>query len=120
MPDYLTQLNQQRARNKPKKKPKKAIKTSIEVSIVEFMIMGFIALVADLLGVFGFPLALIIIFWYTIKFHKFPTGKFIGAGLAEIISFGILPGWSGFIIMTIIEQTGHLPNWIGKLTKARI
>ena len=120
MPDYLAQLNQQRAQNKAKKKSRKAVKASVEVSIVEFMIMGFIALIADILGVFGSPLALIIIFWYTIKFHRFPTGKFIGAGLAEIISFGILPGWSGFMVMIIIEQTGHMPKWINKLTKARI
>ncbi|MBU1563951.1 hypothetical protein KKF83_02730 [Patescibacteria group bacterium] len=120
MPDYLSQLNQQRAQNKPKKKPKKVTETSVEVSIVEFMIMGFIALIADLLGALGSPLALVIIFWYVIKFGKFPTGKFIGAGLAEIVSFGFLPGWSGFMIMVIIEQTGYMPNWIGKLTKAKI
>ena len=120
MPDYLAQLNQQRAQNKAKKKSRKAAKASVEVSIVEFMIMGFIALIADLLGTFGFPLALIIVLWYVIKFGKFPTGKFIGAGFFEIISFGVLPGWSGFMVMIIIEQTGYMPNWISKLTKARI
>jgi len=109
MPDYTAQLNQLRVRRgMSRKKRKKVAETPTETSLVEFIIMGFIALIADLLGIFGSPLALIIIFWYTIKFHKFPTKKFAGAGLAEIISFGILPGWSGFMIMTIIEQKRHV------------
>ena len=120
MPDYLAQLNQQRAQNKPKKQLKKAAKAPIDVGIVELMIMSFIALVADFLGPFGFPLALIIVFWYTIKFGKFPTWKFIGAGFFEIASFGFLPGWFGFMVIVIIEQTGYAPKWMSKLTKARI
>jgi len=91
-----------------KPKIKKSTLPDKKVSIIEFIAMGFIALIADLIGPFGLPFALVILLWYLIKFKKFPTKKFLGAGASEVISLGILPGWLGFMVASFIEHRKNI------------
>lgn len=100
MPDYL--------------KTKKS--AAGEISSVEWLLVGAVAIIADLLGPFGLVLVPVLLLWYVIKFREFPTGKFIGAGIFETISLGFLPGWTGFIAMTYLEQKGIL-DWFTKFSK---
>lgn len=123
MPDYSDQWTQENAGKIPGKGTKAKSKpsdTASEITDVEFMIIGFIALVADLLGPFGIPCVLILCLWSAMRFKKFPTKKIIGASLFEIVSLGFLPGWSGFVLVTFLEQRGYMPKWITKLTKGKI
>lgn len=121
MADYTEQLNTERIQNikktvKKKKEPNKAS----EITAAEFMLIGFIALIADLLGPFGFPCVLILLLWCIMKFHKFPTKRFIGAGFAEVISFGFLPGWSGFVLVTFLKQNSYLPKWTNRSAEKKV
>jgi hypothetical protein len=124
MADYSDQLNQNRAKSRrPVKKIKSKSINPDEITNAEWMTVGFIAALADLLGPFGFPCILILCFWSVFKFHKFPTNKIIVAGSAEVLSFGFLPGWTGYVVYLFLEQKGYLPKWIskwtGKLIKSR-
>jgi len=123
MPDYTNQWAQENTRKIPRKKTKAKSKPSdkaSEIADAEFMIIGFIALVADLLGPFGIPCILILWLWSAMRFQQFPTKKIIGASLFEILSLGFLPGWSGFVLVIFLEQKGYIPKWISKLTKGKM
>jgi len=120
MPDYTQQLNQIRAREKAMdEKPPSAEEDSSapaqEVAGAEFLIVGAIALLADFIGPFGFPFVIVLCLWYFFKFHKFPTKQILSASGAEIVSFGILPGWTGFVVWIYLEQKGYL----GKIKLAK-
>ena len=118
MPDYSQQLNQARAKELKKKKIKlKSNQSTSKITDVEWIIIGIIAIIADLFGPAGFILVPIILLWYVIRFHRFPTKKFIGTSLIEVASLGFLPGWIGFIIMIAFEEKGYLPNWLSKRLK---
>jgi hypothetical protein len=118
MPDYTQQLNQARAREKTDEKPPlseedssdpaKPTAPTQEVAGAEFLIVGSIALLADLIGPFGFPFVIVLCLWYFFKFHKFPTKQILSASGAEIVSLGILPGWTGFVVWIYLEQKGYL------------
>lgn len=104
MNDHTVQWNQiQRIPEAKKAKKAKPSPEEVEVSGLEWFGLAFIAIIADLLGPFGFPLAIIICAWYTFKFHKVPTKKLIGSGVVEIVSLGIFPGWIGFVVATYVE-----------------
>ncbi len=87
-----------------------------EITSAEWLLISGVAIVADLLGPFGLVLIPILLLWHVMRFHKFPTGKFIGAGIFEVLSLGVLPGWTGFIVMTYFEQKGTLA-WFAKSAK---
>jgi len=128
MPDYSEQLNQDRgqdkareleAKKKTKKKTKRKIKKpasqpTVDIADVEWIFLFAIAMFADLLGPAGFVFIPVLLFWYVMRFHRFPTKKFIGAGMFEALSLGFLPGWTGFVVVTFFEEKGYLPNWIPK------
>lgn len=102
MNDYAEQWNQIQ-RESVKKTAVKKTSSKVEISMLEWFSMFFIAGIADLLGPFGFPFAIVLCSWYFFKFHKFPTKKLIGSGTVELISAGFLPGWLGFVVSTYIE-----------------
>jgi len=122
MPDYSDQWTKEGAKrpNKEARAEKEPTHPTSEITTAEWMIVGFIAIVADLLGPAGFLLIPILLLWYGMKFHKFPTKKIIGASLFEIVSLGFLPGWSGFVLVIYAEQKGYMPKWLSKLTKGKI
>lgn len=111
MANYLAQLNKVRAgqREKAGIRQRATTDSAKEITIVEWMMVGFIALIADLadsllLGPIGFIFASILLFWHVMRFNRFPTKRFIGSGLIEAASFGLLPGWLGFTVMTYLKQ----------------
>jgi len=112
MADYSDKLNQDRSESQrpAKKTNSEPVNPNIEITNAEWMIVGFVAVLSDLLGPFGFPCVLILCFWSAFKFHKFPTKKIIVAGSAEILSFGFLPGWTGYVFSLFLEQKGYLPK----------
>ena len=123
MDKYVEQFNQERSKSAKTDtivKKKKSSNNFNEITLAEFMFVGFIALVADLLGPIGFPCVLVLVFWHVMKFHKFPTRKISGAIIAEVVSLGFLPGWSGFVLIIFLEQRGYLPKWANKMTKGNI
>lgn len=100
---------------KIKKRKKK--NPSADITEAEFMMIGSVALLADLLGPFGFPFVLILAFWSIVKFKKFPAKKFITTCSVEVLSLGLLPGWTCYIIALFLEQKGYMPKALSKLAK---
>ncbi|MBU1137328.1 hypothetical protein KKD72_03120 [Patescibacteria group bacterium] len=120
MADYTEQLNQARKENAENEEIGQESAGSIsEITDAEWLLIGFVGVIADLLGPAGFIFSPIILLWYTIRFHRFPIKKLIGFGSVEIISLGFLPGWTGFVVITFLEQRGHLPQWMNKLIGAK-
>lgn len=133
MPDYLAQLNQDRAKDSKKtvkKKPKAAQPTS-EISDVEFIIIGTIGAANDLCDWIGLDLLLfrmidlvtagILGLWCLMRLRQFPSTRFGGTFLIELIpGLGdISPTWTLFIISIYAEQKGYLPKRLSKLSKAK-
>ena len=132
MPDYSAQLNQDRAKGQKriKKKPKSVQPTS-EITEAEFMFIGAVAVINDLFDYLGLDLLLfrsidlvtagILGLWCLIRLHKFPSARFGGTFLIELIpGLGDLsPTWTIFIVSVYAEQKGYLPKTLGKLTKPK-
>lgn len=135
MPDYSTQsaqLNQDRA-----KEQKTAVKIrqrpthKSEITTVEFMIIGIIGLANDLCDWLGLDLLLfrmldlgtagILGLWCLIRLHKFPSARFGGTFLVELIPIlgDLSPTWTIFIISIYIEQKGYLPKTLSRPTKTK-
>lgn len=125
MPDYSAPFNQDRANGRRRTRIKKnPANPASKITDAEFMIIGSVAALADLLGPFGFPCVIVLCIWSAIKFQKFPTKKIIAAGSSEVLSLGLLPGWTGYVLYLFLEQKGYLPKWLAKrrskLSKLRI
>lgn len=132
MPNYLALLNQARKIKKRivKKKPKAAQPTS-EITDAEFIIIGAVAVINDLGDWVGLDLLLfrlvdlvtagILGLWCLMRLHKFPSARFGGTFLIELIpGLGDLsPTWTIFIISIYAKQRGYLPKALTKLTKAK-
>ena len=150
MPDYTEQLNQVRAEEKKRVKAekkrirkeartKKSVKKlskrlsdpTREISEVEFFFVLIIALANDACDFAGIDLFLfraidlitagILGLWCIVRLHKFPTARFAGTFLMEIIpGLGeISPTWTIFIISVYLSQKGRLPWPISKLSKTK-
>ena len=90
-----------------------------KINIVEFMIVGTIALLNDLCDWIGLDLFLFRIVdlttacllgsWCLFRLHQFPMVKFGGTFLIELIPVigDLSPTWTLFIIKLYIEQKGH-------------
>jgi hypothetical protein len=132
MPDYTAQLNQERAKNRRgvKTKLKQASPVS-EITDAEFIIIGAIGATNDLCDWIGLDLLLfrsidlvtagILGLWCLMRLRRFPTTRFGGTFLTELIpGLGdISPTWTLFIISIYAEQKGYLPKTLSKLTKAK-
>jgi len=122
MADYTEQLNQARKNDQDAKNQEtdeELSRPASEVTNVEWLTIGVVAVLADLLGPVGFILLPILLLWHIMRFHRFPSKKLIGSGVSEVISFGLLPGWTGFVIWTFLEQRNFLPEWTNKLMGAK-
>jgi len=123
MADYAEQLNRARRDDESIGNPEtpetdeESFLPVSEITAAEWLIIGAVAILADLLGPIGVIFLPIILLWHTIRFHKLPFKKIIGASAFEVISVGLLPGWTGFVIWTFLEQKGYLPGWLSNLTK---
>lgn len=119
MPEYLAQLNQDRFKDRNKKKKKKKSKTTqpdTEITDAEFMIIGFIAVISDAGDWIGLDLLLfhmidlitsgILGFWCLMRLRQFPTARFGGTILIELIpGLGDLsPTWTIFIFSLYVKQ----------------
>jgi len=127
MPEYLAQLNQDRIKGKVKKKKKtksRITQPDIEITDVEFMIIGFIAMTSDACDWIGLDLLFfrmidlitsgILGLWCLMRLRQFPTARFGGTLLIELIpGLGDLsPTWTIFIFSLYVKQKG-----LAKLTK---
>jgi len=120
MADYTEQLNQERENGQGAESPERDERPSrpvSEITAAEWLMVGAVAVLADILGPVGFILLPILLLWHTIRFQRFPFKKLLGSGAFEVISVGLLPGWTGFIIWTFLEQKGYLPGWLGRLAR---
>jgi len=138
MPDYSAQLNQDRANDSKKtvkKKPKAAQPTS-EITAVEFFLVLCLSILKDVLdwillfaGGIGLILSRftniaitgILWLWCLMRLHKFPTKRFLGGFLIEMIPLvgTFSPTWTIFIATIWTEQKGYMPKWMGKLVGAK-
>lgn len=132
MPDYSAQLNQQRARDQKRMKIKRSsANPTSEISGPEFMFIGTLAVANDLCDWVGLDLFLfravdlvtagILGLWCIIRLHQFPSARFGGSFLVELIpGLGDLsPTWTLFIISIYLEQRGRLPKPLAKLAKMK-
>ncbi|MBL7154952.1 MAG: hypothetical protein ISS88_00390 [Candidatus Portnoybacteria bacterium] len=138
MPDYSEQFNQEKAKDskkKVKKKPKAAQPTS-EITDAEFFLVLCLAILKDVLdwvllfaGGIGLILSRItnlvitgiLWLWCSFRLHKFPTKRFLGGFLIEMIPLvgTFSPTWTIFIVTIWAEQKGYMPKWMGKLVGAK-
>ncbi|GAI26509.1 unnamed protein product [marine sediment metagenome] len=136
--DQLAQLNQDRAKDSKqtvKIKPKAAKSTS-EITDVEFFLVLCLSILKDVLdwilllaGGIGLILSRltniaitgILWLWCLMRLRKFPTKRFLGGFLIEMIPLvgTFSPTWTIFIITIWAEQKGYMPEWIGKLVGAK-
>jgi hypothetical protein len=132
MPDYTAQFNQEKAKNHQKEKTKQKPTSPVsEITDAEFMIIGSIAAANDLCDWIGLDLlffrlidlgtAGVLGLWCLMRLHKFPSVRFGGTFLTELIpGLGdISPTWTLFIISIYAEQKGYLPKTLSKSTKAK-
>ena len=144
MPDYSAQLNQDKAKN-PKKtakskktakrKPKTTQPTS-EIADAEFFMVLCLAILKDVLDwvllfaagiglvlsrITNLVIAGILWLWCLMRLHKFPTKRFLGGFLIEMIPLvgTFSPTWTTFIVTIWAEQKGYMPKWMGKLVGAK-
>jgi len=56
--------------------------------------------------------------WCLFRLHKFPTKRFLGSFLIEMIPVvgTFSPTWTIFIATVWAEQKGYLPRWASRLT----
>jgi hypothetical protein len=137
MPDYTDQLNQEKSQDQKKiKVKKKTTKPISKITGAEFLIVLCLAASKDILDgvllLIGIGLVLsritnIIItgalwLWCLMRLHKFPTQRFIGSFLLEMVPVlgTISPTWTIFILTIYAEQRGHLPKWASKLARGKI
>ena len=130
------QLAQERAKDKKNKKTiktrKKIANRANQITDVEFFLILCLAILKDvldwvLLAAVGIGLILsritnliiagILWLWCLMRLHKFPTKRFLGSFLIEMIPFvgTFSPTWTIFIATIWVEQKGHMPKWMGKL-----
>ncbi|MBU4030748.1 hypothetical protein KJ756_01115 [Patescibacteria group bacterium] len=95
---------------------KKIKAPSNNITDAEFAIIGLIAFANDFCDWFGLDLlffrmidtvtAFILGFWCYFRLHKFPTGKFGGTFLIELIPIvgDISPTWTIFVVSMYFEQ----------------
>ena len=139
MSDYTKQFNQEKAKN-PKiviKKKKKRENQISEISDVEFFLAFCLAILKDVLdwillfaGGIGLILSRItnliitgiLWLWCFMRLRKFPTKRFIGGFVIEMIPIigTISPTWTVFIATIWLEQKGYLPKLVSKLAKGKI
>ncbi|MBU1255928.1 hypothetical protein KKE74_02740 [Patescibacteria group bacterium] len=127
MSEYLAQLNQDRIKDKNKKKTKTKsgiTQPDTKITDVEFMIIGFIAMSSDACDWIGLDLLLfhmidlitsgILGLWCLMRLRQFPTTRFGGTLLIELIpGLGDLsPTWTIFIFSLYVKQKG-----LAQLTK---
>jgi len=137
MPDYSAQLNQ--ARKNPKKtvkKKRKSAQPASEITDVEFFLVLCLAILKDVLdwvlllaGGIGLILSRItnlvitgiLWLWCLMRLHKFPTKRFVGGFVIEMIPLvgTFSPTWTVFIVTIWAEQKGYMPKWMGKLVGAK-
>jgi len=136
MPDYVAQLNEQRIKDKENKKKRKKRKkmteqaskvTDIELSLILCLCLLKDALDWLLLFVVGIGLILsritnlfitgILWLWCITRLHKFPTKRFVGGFIIEMIPVigTISPSWTAFIISIWVEQKGYTPKFLKKI-----
>lgn len=139
MADYSGQLNQERANDVKETVKKKPLTTKPvkDITDVEFTLVLFLAVLKDILDwvlllIFGIGLILsritnlvitgILWLWCSIRLHKFPTKRFLGGFVIEMIPVvgTFSPTWTIFIATIWIEQKGYAPKWATKLAKGKI
>lgn len=134
MSDYTDQWVKERVKtqNKKTKTERKPVQPTSEITGVEFILIGTIAIANDLCDWIGLDLILfrlvdlataaVLGLWCLIRLHKFPSARFGGTFIVELIpGLGDLsPTWTLFIISVYAEQKGFLPKWLSKLTKGKI
>ena len=89
-----------------------------EITGIEFACVGFIAVLNDLTDYVGLDLlffrvidlttACILGLWCLLRLHRFPSARFGGTFLIELIPFvgDLSPTWTLFIISLYLEQKG--------------
>ena len=140
MNDYTEELNQERGKDSKitvKKKKKEKENQISEISDIEFFLAFCLAILKDVLdwillfaGGIGLILSRItnliitgiLWLWCFIRLRKFPTKRFIGGFVIEMIPIigTISPTWTVFIATIWLEQKGYLPKWVSKLAKGKI
>jgi len=138
MPDYSEQFNQEKAKDskkKAKKKPKAAEPAS-EITDAEFFLVLCLAILKDVLDwvlllaggiglifsrITNLVITGILWLWCLMRLHKFPTKRFLGSFLIEMIPLvgTFSPTWTIFIVTIWAEQKGYMPKWMGKLVGAK-
>jgi len=118
MPDYSEQLNQARKKYSAKtgKRKTKLAKPETDISGIEFLLIGSIAVASDACDYVGLDLLLfraidlttsgILGLWCLMRLHEFPSARFGGTLLIELIpGLGdISPTWTIFIISVYLKQ----------------
>lgn len=102
-----------------KEKPKAAeVLAKEKVKTVEFVLLLGLALLNDLADYFGVDLilfravdiftGLFLWLWAMIKLNKFPTKKFMGTWLIELLPFigDLSPTWTIFVLSIYLQQKG--------------
>ncbi len=138
MPDYVAQLNQERIKDKKNKKKikkrKKTIKQASKITDIELSLVLCLCLLKDILDwlllfVVGIGLILsritnlfitaILWLWCITRLHKFPTKRFVGGFVIEMIPFigTVSPSWTMFVISIWVEQKGYMPKFLKKIKK---
>lgn len=125
MPDYSALLNKARKiKKRAVKKRPKAAQTASEITDAEFCLIGSIAVINDLCDWLGLDLILfrlvdlitaaILGLWCLVRLGRFPSARFAGTFLIELIPVlgDISPTWTIFIISIYAEQKGYLPNQV--------
>lgn len=124
MPDYLKQLNQERAsREIAKKKSPHSPQTS-KINEAELVFILLLTILKDFsdwlfLSFAGFGLIInrltniiitgILWFWCMMRLHKFPTKRFLGGFSVEMVPVigTFSPTWTIFILSIWLEQKRH-------------
>jgi len=138
MPDYSAQFNQDKAKDSKKtvKKKPKATQPTSTITDAEFFLVLCLAILKDVLdwvlllaGGIGLILSRItnlvitgiLWLWCLMRLHKFPTKRFLGSFLIEMIPLmgTFSPTWTIFIVTIWAEQKGYMPKWMGKLVGAK-
>ncbi len=134
------QLAQERAKDRNNKKTAKARKKvtnrASQITDVEFFLVFGLSILKDVLdwvllfaGGIGLILSRItnlvitgiLLLWCLFRLHKFPTKRFLGGFLIEMIPLigTFSPTWTIFIATIWVEQKGYMPKLVGKLIGAK-
>jgi len=137
MTDHTKENNQDLAKNLKVKGKKKTNQPISDITDVEFFLAFCLAILKDVLdwillfaGGIGLILSRItnllitgiLWLWCISRLHKFPTKRFIGGFVIEMIPVvgTIAPTWTIFIATIWGEEKGHIPKWVSKLAKGKI